>query len=127
MKTAPGTKMTVCGPDGRPEREFYITMPEEDIRRGYSHEDSYVCSAGDYYEHLIDLFMGWRELPEVVNGQWPDTLEACFGIRNAMNILCEGKVPGRWRIIFSDVYAVERSPKNDLRRFEDLSMRDRSI
>ena len=56
-------------------------MPEEDIRRGYGHEDSYVCSADGYYEHLTELFLGWRELPEVVNGQWPDTLEACFGIQ----------------------------------------------
>ena len=118
VKTAPGTKMTVYGPDGRPEREFYITMPEEDIRRGYSHEDSYVCSAGDYYEHLIDLFMGWRELPEVVNGQWPDTLEACFGIPERYEYPLRRESAGALADYFLDVYAVERSPKNDLRRFE---------
>ncbi|WP_373262928.1 rhamnogalacturonan lyase family protein [Hungatella hathewayi] len=118
VKTAPGTKMTVYGRDGTPAREFYITMPEEDIRRGYGHEDSYVCSADDYYEHLTELFLGWRELPEVVNGQWPDTLEACFGIQKRCEYPLKKEDARALADYFLDVYAPERSTRNDLRRFE---------
>lgn len=118
VKTAPGTKMTVYGRDGMPSREFYITMPEEDIMRGYSHEDSYVCSADDYYEHLIKMFLNWRKLPEVMQGQWPDTLEACFGIQKRYEYPLQEEDARALADYFLDVYALERSPMNQLRRFE---------
>ena len=38
--------MTRYGADGSVLQEGYITMPEEDLKHGYSHEDSYVCRTG---------------------------------------------------------------------------------
>jgi hypothetical protein len=32
-------------------------------------------SADDYDRHVVDVFMGWHEPPEVVTGNWPATLE----------------------------------------------------
>lgn len=45
-----------------------------------TNQDNYVCTAADYKEHLVEMFMGWSSHPEVVSGRWPATLEECFGI-----------------------------------------------
>ena len=65
MKTAPGTCMTVFGENGEVKERSFITLPEEDVQRGVSHEDNYVCSGGDYYEHMVKVFRRWKEYPEV--------------------------------------------------------------
>ncbi len=80
VKTAPGTKMTRFAPDGTVLSERYITMPQADLDAGYGHGDNYVCSAGDFRGHLIQMFAGWSSRPEVTGGQWPKTLEECFGL-----------------------------------------------
>ncbi|WP_460499069.1 rhamnogalacturonan lyase family protein, partial [Glycomyces tarimensis] len=76
MKTAPGTKTTSYVEGGE---ETFITLPEDDVEAGVSHEDDYRLSAEGYYDHLVGMFMGWHEHPEVVNGDWPATIEAALG------------------------------------------------
>ena len=78
VKTAPGTCMTVYNEDGSVRSRKYITLPEEDAANGITNDDNYVCSVGDYYEHIVKLFQDWQNLPEVKSGQWPATLEECF-------------------------------------------------
>ena len=80
FKTAPGTKIIRYARTAPWPRERYITMPRQDVRAGYSHTDDYRLSAADYREHLVELFLGWHEHPEVVAGHWPATLEQAFGI-----------------------------------------------
>jgi YD repeat-containing protein len=80
VKTAPGTRTLRYDSQGKLIAEQYITMPEADITAGYSHESNFVCSAEDYRHHLAEVFQGWREHPQVRAGQWPDTLEQCWGI-----------------------------------------------
>ena len=80
LKTAPGTKSTTYNADGSVASERYITMPEADVAAGYAHTDDYRMSAADYEQHLVELFQGWTEHPEVVAGHWPATLEEAFGI-----------------------------------------------
>lgn len=118
VKTAPGTKMTVYGAEGAVKREFFITMPASDVEQGRSHEDSYVCSAEDYYRSLVKLFAGWRELPEVQRGEWPETLEECFGIPVRFSYPLAQEDAKALADYFLDEYAPARSEKNDLRRFE---------
>ena len=79
VKTAPGTKVTRFAADGTVAEE-YITLPERDVKNGVTNQDNYVCTAADYKEHLVEMFMGWSSHPEVVSGRWPATLEECFGI-----------------------------------------------
>lgn len=118
VKTAPGTKMTRYDEKGNVISEKYITMPEEDVKAGYSNEDNYVCSAEDYYEYLVELFKGWREHPEVKCGHWPDTLEECFGIRKEYDYPLSDADARKLTDYFLDVYAPARSEKNELRKFE---------
>lgn len=118
VKTAPGTRMMKYDEDGNVISEKYITMPEEDIRAGVSHEDNYVCSAEDYYEYLVELFMDWQDHREVKNGHWPDTLEECFGIRKEYSYPLSDEDARKLVDYFLDVYAPSRSEKNDLRKFE---------
>lgn len=118
VKTAPGTKITRYDDKGNVISEKYITMPEADIKAGYSNEDNYVCSAQDYYEYLVKLFMGWREHSEVKNGHWPDTLEACFGIEQKYEYPLNEADARAMVDYFMDVYAPARSDKNKLREFE---------
>src|SRR5690625_2579162 len=80
FKTAPGTKIITFDGDGKIDSEEYITMPQQDIDEGYSNEDDYRMSSEDYYEHIVEMFMNWHEHEEVVNGNWPQTLEESFGI-----------------------------------------------
>lgn len=118
VKTAPGTKMTVFDERGGVASERYITLLPEDIAAGVSNSDDYVCSASDYRRHMADLFEGWREHPEVKNGHWPDTLEACFGIPAQYAYpLCRADAE-KLADYFIQVYAPSRSDKNRLDQFE---------
>lgn len=118
VKTAPGTKMTRYGENGEIVSERYITLPEEDIRAGRSNEDNYVCSAEDYYEHLVKLFRNWREHAEVKCGHWPDTLEECFGIPKEYDYPLSDEDARKLVDYYMDVFAPSRSEKNELRKFE---------
>lgn len=118
VKTAPGTKMTTYNADGSVKSEKYITMPEEDIEAGYSNEDDYRCSAEDYFDHMVEVFMGWHEHEMVVSGQWPATLEKCFGIENKYTYPLSKDDATELANYFMDVYAPSRSAKNELRSFE---------
>lgn len=118
VKTAPGTKMTKYDGKGNVVSEKYITMPERDIKAGYSNEDNYVWSAQDYYEYMVKLFMGWTEHSEVKNGHWPATLEECFGIEKQYSYPLSDGDARKLVDYFMDVYAPARSPKNELRNFE---------
>ncbi|MFB5763364.1 rhamnogalacturonan lyase [Paenibacillus medicaginis] len=118
FKTAPGTKVITYDKKGRPARERYITMPREDIRAGYSHKDDYRMSSGDYYEHLVDMFMNWHRHEEVLNGHWPATLEECFGIGKRYDYPLSRANAEQLADYFIDEYAPARSGRNDLRTFE---------
>lgn len=118
VKTAPGTMMTVFGDNGEVLSKEYITMPLEDIKKGYSNEDNYVCSAEDYRQHLIDLFLHWEEQKDVAEGNWPKTLEECFGIEKRYDYPLSLENAEALVDYFLDEYAPSRSPKNDLRKFE---------
>ncbi len=118
VKTAPGTKMTIYNSNGSVKEEFYVTMPESDAAAGVTHQDNYVCSAEDYYNYIVQLFKNWREHPEVVKGQWPQTLEECFHIPVKYEYpLCEEDARALTDY-FMDEYAPSRSGKNELRKFE---------
>lgn len=118
LKTAPGTRMTFFAPDGSVLREDYVTMPQRDLEAGYAHTDKYACTPESYREHLIQLFMSWREHPEVKCHRWPDTLEACFNIEPRF-VYPLRRNHAEWLAdYYLDVFAPARSPKNDLRRFE---------
>lgn len=123
VKTAPGTCMTVYHEDGTVQSKKYITLPEKDTAKGVTHEDNYVCGADDYYRHIVRLFRGWQDIPEVKNGQWPATLEECFSTEAApMEKKYEYPLSQQdaeaLADYFIDVYAPSRSAKNELRRFE---------
>ena len=118
VKTAPGTRMTIFGADGGIKEERFITMPQVDLEAGYSHEDNYVCSAQDYRCHLITMFMEWHEHPEVKRGQWPLTLEECFGIEKQYTYPLSYEDAEKLVEYFIHVYAPARSPKNELEQFE---------
>jgi hypothetical protein len=108
LKTAPGTTV-----DGR-----YITMPREDVRAGYRHTDDYRLSAAGYYEHVVEMFLGWHRHPEVVAGNWPATLEEAFGIPPAYPYPLSRADAEALADHFMDVYAPSRSARNNLRAFE---------
>lgn len=118
VKTAPGTKIMKYDADGNVVSEKYITMPQKDIDAGYSHDDNYVWSAEDYYNYMVQLFMNWQEQKEVKNGQWPATLEECFGVEKEFDYPLSEEDAKRMVDYLFDVYAPMRSPKNDLRTFE---------
>ena len=118
VKTAPGTKMTIFATDGSVKEEFYVTMPEGDVAAGVSHADNYVCSAEDYYNYIVKLFKTWREHPEVARGQWPQTLEECFGIPVKYEYPLSEENARALADYFFDEYAPSRSSKNELRKFE---------
>ncbi|MCR5214056.1 MAG: rhamnogalacturonan lyase [Eubacterium sp.] len=118
VKTAPGTRMTIYDEDGNVISEKYITIPEKDKKRGVTDKDNYVCSAEDYRNHLIDVFMGWDAHPEVLKGNWPKTLEECFGIEQRFDYPLSAKKASELVDYFLDVYAPSRSEKNKLREFE---------
>lgn len=118
VKSAPGTKMIHYNPDQTIKSETYITMPEEDIKAGYSHKDDYRMSNVDYFNHLVKVFMGWRDHKEVKAGNWPNTLEECFGIEVKYNYPLSKEDAKELVDYFIDVFAIQRSPNNKLRDFE---------
>ncbi len=123
VKTAPGTRIIRYDENGQAVSERYITMPKEDLEAGWSNQDNYVCSAEDYYEYIVERFRTWGEHPEVINGHWPDTLEACFGIEKRYDYPLSDGDARALADYFMDVYAPSRSDKNDLRHFEGFIFR----
>lgn len=118
LKTAPGTKSTTYASDGTVAGERYVTMPEADVAAGYSHADDYRMSAADYEAHLVEMFQGWTEHPEVVAGNWPATLEEAFGIPVSHEYPLSKQSAEELVDHFIDVYAPSRSTRNVLRNFE---------
>lgn len=118
VKTAPGTRMTRYGKNGEILSSKYITIGNEDLKKGVTHQSCYVSSADDYNRHLTELFCGWREHPEVRNKRWPDTLEACFGIPVKYQYPLSIQDAKELADYFIDIYAPARNSANDLRRFE---------
>jgi hypothetical protein len=118
LKTAPGTKSITYDADGSVASEAFVTMPEGDVAAGYSHDDDYRLSAADYREHLVELFEGWSEHPEVVAGNWPATLEEAFGIPVEHEYPLSTESAEELAAYFIDVYAPGRSSRNDLTTFE---------
>lgn len=118
VKTAPGTCITLYNEDGSVKSKSFVTLPERDIKKGISHEDNYVCSAADYRTHITELFKNWHKHPEVVRGQWPSSLEECFGIAKQYQYPLSDSDAEKLTDYFFDVYAPSRSPKNELKKFE---------
>ncbi len=118
VKTAPGTKMTIYNQDGSVRVQRYITMPKADVDAGCYNDSNFVCSASDYYEHLVKMFMDWHKHPEVVKGQWHDTLEKCFGIEDKYSYPLSRDDAEKLVDYFIHEYAPKRSPKNELDKFE---------
>jgi hypothetical protein len=118
FKTAPGTKIIRYDKHGNVASERYITMPKQDRRAGLSHSDDYRFSAEDYYQYVVELFLGWHEHPEVVAGRWPATLEEAFGIEPTYDYPLSRADAEALADHFIDVYAPARSARNELRTFE---------
>ncbi len=118
VKTAPGTRMTRYAPDGTVMWEKFITLPGEDVKRGVTHGDNYVCSAADYREHMIRTFMNWHAHPEVIAGHWPKAAETCFGLEERYAYPLSREDAAEIADYFIGVYAPSRSPRNDLTDFE---------
>ncbi|MPZ00300.1 MAG: rhamnogalacturonan lyase [Actinophytocola sp.] len=118
LKTAPGTTSIRYDNQGEVAAEEYITMPVTDRQAGYSHDDDYRLSAEGYYDHLVTMFMGWHKHPEVAAGNWPATLEEAFGIEQRYDYPLSREDAEALADHFVDVYAPERSSRNDLRAFE---------
>ncbi len=123
VKTAPGTCMTTYREDGSVESVRYITLPQEDVQKGITHQDNYVCSAQDYYEHIVEMFQQWHTYPEVASGRWPATLEECFHIEPRYSYPLSDTDARALADFFMDEYAPSRSPKNELRKFEGFIYR----
>ncbi|WP_277208011.1 rhamnogalacturonan lyase [Isoptericola croceus] len=117
VKTAPGTKATTYR-DGRPTAERYVKIPQADRKAGVTHADDYRYSADDYYEHVVEMFRDWADYPEVTSGEWPATLEEAFGIEPRYDYPLTDADAREMADYFMDVYAPERSGRNDLRTFE---------
>jgi Rhamnogalacturonan I lyases beta-sheet domain len=117
LKTAPGTKIIRYGAHGEVVSERHITMPRQDIKAGYSNGDDYRKSAGDYFDHVVEMFLGWHRHPEVVAGHWPATLEQAFGIEQTHDYPLSREDATELADHFVDVYAPSRSGNNRLREF----------
>jgi len=118
LKTAPGTKTTRYAQSGAVASENFISLPKEDREAGVTNQDDYRVSASGYYEHVVDMFVGWQDLPEVASGQWPATLEEAFGIPVTHEYPLSRADAAELTDYFMDVYAPARSPRNLLRTFE---------
>lgn len=118
VKTAPGTCMTVYAADGSVKGQFYVTMPQEDIDAGVTHQSNFVCSAEDYRQHLAKVFEGWTEHPEVKRGQWPATLEECFDLEPKYTYPLNTEDALALADYYIKEYAPAKSPKNQLEKFE---------
>ncbi|GAA3944080.1 hypothetical protein Aau02nite_00450 [Amorphoplanes auranticolor] len=117
VKTAPGTKTIRYGRDGDVVSQRFITMPRADVRAGHAHSDDYRLSAAGYYDHVVEMFLGWHRHPEVVAGNWPATLEEAFGIAPAYAYPLSRADAEALADHFMDVYAPSRSARNNLRAF----------
>ncbi|WP_190394789.1 rhamnogalacturonan lyase [Nocardiopsis deserti] len=117
LKTAPGTRTLTFG-EGGEAVEDHITLPEADVEAGVEHGDDYRMSAGDYREHVVEVFLGWHEHPEVVAGNWPATLEEAFGEEPRYDYPLSEADAGALADFFLDEYAPSRSARNELREFE---------
>ena len=117
VKTAPGTQVTTYR-DGEPARERHVTIPRDDREAGVTHADDYRYSADDYYEHVVEMFRDWADYPEVTSGEWPATLEEAFGLEPQYDYPLSDADARELADHFMDVYAPERSGRNDLRTFE---------
>lgn len=118
LVTAPGTKMTRFAPDGSILDSSYITLPAADAKKGVTNQDYYVADAAQYRNHLIDVFRNWQTQEEVKNGQWPATLEECFGIEKRYDYPLSQEAAEQLTDYFLDVYAPSRSERNELRKFD---------
>ncbi|MHA7279110.1 rhamnogalacturonan lyase [Arthrobacter sp. MDT2-2] len=118
LKTAPGTKTTTYGPTGEVTSESYVTLPEADLAAGVTQGDDYRLSAAGYYDHVVTMFKGWQDHPEVVAGNWPATLEDAFGIAQRYDYPLSDADARAMADYFMDVYAPSRSARNTLRAFE---------
>jgi hypothetical protein len=118
FKTAPGTKVIRYDKKGNITSEKYITMPKSNIKAGYSNKDDYRMSADDYYDHMVEMFRNWHKQEEVVNGNWPKSLEEAFGIDKKYSYPLSQQDAESLVDYFMDVYAPSRSTRNDLRTFE---------
>ncbi|WP_042211774.1 rhamnogalacturonan lyase [Paenibacillus borealis] len=117
FKTAPGTRM-IRYRDGVPVSETFITLLPEDAEAGYSHDDDYRMNGDTYTEHVVDMFQSWHKHEEVVAGNWPVTLEECFGIEPQYAYPLSREDAVHLADYFLDVYAPGRSDRNRLRQFE---------
>ncbi|MFC4983208.1 rhamnogalacturonan lyase [Streptomyces atroolivaceus] len=120
MKTAPGTSITRYAKDGTATSREYVTMPRADVRAGHSHKDDYRLSAESYHDHLVEMFQGWHEHPEVVGGNWPATIERALGAEDELSFRYPLSRTDAEELAdyFIDVYAPARSSRNKLRDFE---------
>ncbi|WP_104063008.1 rhamnogalacturonan lyase [Arthrobacter sp. 4R501] len=118
FKTAPGTKTTTYNPDGSVAAESFISLLQKDLDAGYANTDDYRMSAADYYQHMVDTFLGWSDHPEVKAGNWPATLEEAFGIAPQYTYPLSRTDAEAVTDYFMDVYAPARSARNALRAFE---------
>ncbi len=119
LKTAPGTRTLTFDEDGQNEvTEEYITLLEEDVAAGHSHDDDHRMSAEDYHDHLVEVFQNWHEHPEVTSGSWPQTLEEAFGEEPRYDYPLNREDAEELTDLFIDEYAPARSENNLLREFE---------
>ncbi|KAB8167691.1 rhamnogalacturonan lyase [Streptomyces sp. 3MP-14] len=118
FKTAPGTTITRYNDRGRPTSTRPITLPREDIRAGIRHSDDYRLSAADYYQHLVGMFQGWSDHPEVTAGNWPATIEEALGTEPTYDYPLNQADAEALADYFIDTYAPARSERNQLRAFE---------
>lgn len=123
LKTAPGTRTTTYDSTGAVTAESYVTMPQADVDAGYTHDDDYRMSAADYREHLVDVFQGWSEHPEVVAGAWPATLQEALALDGveplpAMDYPLSRQDAEVVADHLIDDFAPARSSRNVLRDFE---------
>ncbi len=117
VKTAPGACITRYHGDGSSVTQ-HITLPQRDIDKGVTHQDDYVCSAEDYRQHLIDMFRGWHQHPEVAAGHWPATLEDCWGLPVTHSYPLSEADAADLADVFIHQYAPGRSARNRLDQFE---------
>ncbi|GCD18713.1 rhamnogalacturonan lyase [Cellulomonas algicola] len=118
MKTAPGSTITTYRADGTVKSEKYVSIPKDDRKAGVTDTTDYRLSKQGYYEHVVAMFRGWADRPEVTSGQWPATLEEAFGIAPQYTYPLSDTDARALTDYFMDVYAPSRSARNVLRNFE---------
>jgi hypothetical protein len=67
--------------------------------------------------------MDWESQPDVAAGRWPKTLEECFGIPVKYSYPLSKTSAGALADYFLDVYAPQRSQRNELRKFDGFIFR----